>query len=127
MSIPLEFTPYGSNQSAIFDPEMQALLSKPISYHHHTAGMPPDVFAEDPAIGDMFEITSINHDREGKPFVSSFEARDFDTYPIWGVSFGLLMCHLLSVVARWCLHPLTLSVPQYAPHYVLYLIVPVAP
>ena len=100
LSLPLEFTPYGATQSAIFDPEMQELLSKPISYHHHEAGMVPDVFAADPAVSEMFEITSLNHDRGGKVFVSSMEARDFDTYPFWGVSICFQICHLLNIYAR---------------------------
>ena len=86
--VPLEFTQYGATQSAIFDPEMQELFSKPIAYNHHTGGVLAEPFKADPAINDMFEITSINHDRKGKEFVSSLEARDFDTYPFFGVSFS---------------------------------------
>lgn len=82
--VPLEFTQYGATQSAIFDPEMQELFSKPIAYNHHTGGVLAEPFKADPAINDMFEITSINHDRKGKEFVSSLEARDFDTYPFFG-------------------------------------------
>ena len=92
LAVPLEFTAYGANQSAIFDPEMQELLSKPISYNAHHGGILPDPFMEDPAISDMYAITSINHDRNGRAFISSLEARDFDTYPFWGVSLIYLIC-----------------------------------
>lgn len=88
LTLPLEFTHYGATQSAIFDSELQELLSKPIAYNHHTGGVLPDPFKADPAINSMFEITSINHDRKGKAFVTSIEARDFDTYPFFGVSFS---------------------------------------
>mmetsp|Transcript_20051 Transcript_20051/g.30737 ORF Transcript_20051/g.30737 Transcript_20051/m.30737 type:complete len:352 (-) Transcript_20051:210-1265(-) len=84
ISLPLEFTTYGSTQSAIFDTEMQELLSKPIAYNHHTGGILPGPFMEDPVLTAMYAVTSINHDMNGKAFISSLEARDFDTYPFWG-------------------------------------------
>ena len=95
LSVALEFTPYGATQSTIFDQEMQELLSKPISYNHHIAGALPEVFVEDRRVNDMYEITSINYDRNGRAFVSSMEARDFDTYPFWGVSFVVQYYHLI--------------------------------
>ena len=72
---------------------MQELLSKPITYNHHVGGILPDVFMEDPALTAMYTVTSINHDRNGTAFISSLEARDFDTYPFWGVSIlNLFIC-----------------------------------
>ena len=102
-------------------------MSKPIAYNHHRAGLLPDVFAADPAISEMFEITSLNHDREGKEFVSSIEARDFDTYPFWGVSICFQICHLLSVVARCEACISSHCSLQFVSHRVLCLIVSVAP
>jgi len=108
ISLPLEFTTYGSTQSAIFDTEMQELLSKPIAYNHHTGGILPGPFMEDPVLTAMYAVTSINHDMNGKAFISSLEARDFDTYPFWGVSILTLFIFLASLFVVQSLQLFTL-------------------
>lgn len=84
VSLPLEFTEYGTNGSKMFASErLREMLSEPITYNYHFLGITPDSFASDEGISTLFKMTSINHDLDGEPFVSGFES---SAYPYYGVS-----------------------------------------
>ena len=65
---------------------LQEVLQKEIPYNHHKRGLKPESFLAAPKLTDMFEITSTSVGGNGTAFVSSMEARDFETYPFWSVS-----------------------------------------
>ena len=66
--------------------EYQEMLKQPITYNHHVQGISPERFYREPGITDMFEITSLSYGTDERAFVSSVEARDFETYPYMAVS-----------------------------------------
>lgn len=81
-------TGYGIHNSTMFANEKVRSIAgtKNVTYNEHIKGIHPEVFLADPEVSEMFVITSVNADRNGVMFVSSFEARDTDLYPFFGVS-----------------------------------------
>ena len=82
---------------------------------------------EDPALTAMYAVTSINHDRNGKAFISSLEARDFDTYPFWGVSILSLFICVASLVIVQGLQLFSLPLLSLSYYPITYFTVSVAP
>eukprot|EP00816_Leptocylindrus_hargravesii_P013473 CAMPEP_0196825988 /NCGR_PEP_ID=MMETSP1362-20130617/93381_1 /TAXON_ID=163516 /ORGANISM="Leptocylindrus danicus, Strain CCMP1856" /LENGTH=285 /DNA_ID=CAMNT_0042206517 /DNA_START=670 /DNA_END=1528 /DNA_ORIENTATION=+ len=66
---------------------IEILATKPITYNNHAKGIQPESLEADEGANDMFVITSTSVARDGLRFVASIEARDFDTYPYFGVQF----------------------------------------
>ena len=62
------------------------ISTKNVTWNHHEAGITPKKFLANEGITSMFEINSLNVDSDGRPFVSSMEARNMDLYPFYGVS-----------------------------------------
>ena len=88
VSLRLEFTEYGIHGSKMFaDEELRDICaSDAVSYNHHQKGIEPDSLSSNLNLSSMFEITSISYDSNGRAFVSSMEAKDFETYPFYAVS-----------------------------------------
>ena len=60
------------------------LASKPVTTNLHHDGVEPSVFEASNNLNQFFKMLSTNVDRNGKPFASSIESRD---YPIYGVQW----------------------------------------
>mmetsp|Transcript_2300 Transcript_2300/g.3171 ORF Transcript_2300/g.3171 Transcript_2300/m.3171 type:complete len:336 (-) Transcript_2300:829-1836(-) len=89
VSLLLEFTKYGIENSSMFaDADIREITSEQkVAYNHHQMGIEPEHFMADEGIRDLFEVTSISHDLNGRPFVSSMEARDTTMYPYYAVQW----------------------------------------
>ena len=83
--MPLDFTEYGWYESTMFDSEndrVQEIAStQNVTFNRHRNGIEPERFLANDDLNSMFVITSVNKDLSGRSFVSSFEARDIETYP----------------------------------------------
>jgi gamma-glutamyl hydrolase len=55
-----------------------------ITMNNHHMGIEPNHFMNNENLTNMFHITSTNYDRNGRPFVSTIEAKD---YPIYGTQY----------------------------------------
>ncbi len=58
-----------------------------ITMNNHELGLPPDVFAKSSALKKLWKVTSINHDLQGRPFVSTIEPIYPSSFPVYGVQF----------------------------------------
>jgi len=90
ISLTLDFTEYGKTESKMFavaESIIEIAAIKPIIYNNHAKGIQPESLEADEGANDMFVITSTSVARDGLRFVASIEARDFDTYPYFGVQF----------------------------------------
>eukprot|EP00118_Oscarella_pearsei_P025896 m.308990 g.308990 ORF g.308990 m.308990 type:complete len:312 (+) comp45233_c0_seq1:73-1008(+) len=86
-SIPLQFVK-GYETSRLFKncpPEVIQILSEePVTMNNHQEGVDPEVFSVTSALTSFFQVLSVNKDRKGKSFVSTFEAYH---YPIYGTQW----------------------------------------
>jgi len=89
VSLVLEFTKYGIRDSNMFaDEDVQEICaSDAVAYNHHQRGIEPDALLANEGLNDMFEITSISYDTNGRAFVSSMEAKDVERYPYYAVQW----------------------------------------
>ena len=90
ISLTLDFTEYGKTKSKMFavaESIIELAATKPINYNNHGKGIQPETVEADEGANNMFVITSTSVTPNGLRFVSSIEARDFDTYPYFGVQF----------------------------------------
>jgi gamma-glutamyl hydrolase len=70
------------------DPELfHAIQTKNITMNNHHQGIPPQRFRDMPELTRYWNITSINYDANGKPFVSTIEPRHPTTFPVYGVQY----------------------------------------
>jgi gamma-glutamyl hydrolase len=87
LAIPLEFTEH-ARKSRLFggasDEIFSNLAKKNITANVHHFSIQPELYANNDLLKDMFEVLSYNHDRKGRPFVSSIEGRNL---PIYGVQW----------------------------------------
>lgn len=65
----------------------KAVTTQNITLNNHQQGIRPETFAADPILSKHWQVTSINHDQAGVPFVSTVEPMDPDTFPFWGVQY----------------------------------------
>eukprot|EP00816_Leptocylindrus_hargravesii_P004754 CAMPEP_0196826720 /NCGR_PEP_ID=MMETSP1362-20130617/93771_1 /TAXON_ID=163516 /ORGANISM="Leptocylindrus danicus, Strain CCMP1856" /LENGTH=346 /DNA_ID=CAMNT_0042207307 /DNA_START=33 /DNA_END=1073 /DNA_ORIENTATION=- len=88
VSMALEFTHFGIEESNMFAQSdvRDVAASEHVAYNHHHMGIEPGVFLADKGLTDMFAISSVNVDLNGRPFVSSIEARD-GKFPYYGVQW----------------------------------------
>mmetsp|Transcript_4026 Transcript_4026/g.5841 ORF Transcript_4026/g.5841 Transcript_4026/m.5841 type:complete len:348 (+) Transcript_4026:5024-6067(+) len=90
ISLTLDFTEYGKTKSKMFavaESIIEIAATKPINYNNHQDGVSPEILEADEGANNMFVITSTSVTPSGLRFVASIEARDFDTYPYFGVQF----------------------------------------
>ena len=70
------------------DEAMVASLSHhPITMNNHQRGIEPDQFYSDSKLTALWNVTSINHDRKGRPFVSTIEPINPELFPFYGVQY----------------------------------------
>uniref|UniRef100_A0A7S2PDS4 folate gamma-glutamyl hydrolase n=1 Tax=Leptocylindrus danicus TaxID=163516 RepID=A0A7S2PDS4_9STRA len=88
VSMALEFTHFGIEESNMFarSDVRDVAASERVAYNHHHQGIEPRFFLADKGLVDMFAISSVNLDLNGRPFVSSIEARD-GKFPYYGVQW----------------------------------------
>lgn len=65
----------------------EIVTNQPVTMNNHEFGLKPETFERCPGLRDMFQITSVNTDRKGTPFVSTIESRDPHRYPYYGVQY----------------------------------------
>ena len=87
LSIPLEFTS-DAKTSVLFESasvEVMTILAKEnVTMNNHHYGLYPDHFNSINALQSFYKVISLNHDRQGVPFVSTIEAFK---YPIFGLQW----------------------------------------
>jgi gamma-glutamyl hydrolase len=58
-----------------------------VTMNNHMNGVEPGAFTSNQNLNRLFRITSVNHDRKGRPFVSTIEPRHTKTFPFYGVQY----------------------------------------
>lgn len=58
-----------------------------VTMNNHQNGITPERFQSDKALSAVWRITSINYDKAGRPFVSTIEPVDNETFPFYGVQY----------------------------------------
>jgi gamma-glutamyl hydrolase len=87
ISLPLENV-VASSSSLYADPAIyETVRNYPITMNNHHQGITPQDFADHPMLSSWWNVTSINHDRKGQPFVSTMEPIAPETLPIYGVQY----------------------------------------
>jgi gamma-glutamyl hydrolase len=91
MSVPLEnivVASSSSSSSLYADPAIyETVRNYPVTMNHHRKGITPQDFADHPKLSKWWNVTSINHDRRGQPFVSTIEPLSPETFPFYGVQY----------------------------------------
>lgn len=86
MSLPLEqVLPY-----KLYKPHriFTSVNTRNITMNNHQMGISPEIFAQNPLLTSLWRVTSMNHDAEGRAFVSSIEPLgDTQDFPVFGVQF----------------------------------------
>jgi len=89
-AIPLQFTADAKTSVMFSDaPQllMDALSKRNITLNDHECGVTPTTYASNAKLKKFFKVLSTNVDRNGKPFVSTIEARDSAHYPIFATQW----------------------------------------
>jgi len=75
-----------SSQSRLYSESyiQEIVITEDVAMNNHIMGVRPSVFESNDYLSTMFRVTSMNLDRQGKPFVSSIES---DFYPFYGVQY----------------------------------------
>lgn len=63
----------------------QTVISRNTTLNNHHLGLHPATFWSSPSLQSVWEITSINHDENGRPFVSTLEPVSY--LPFYGVQY----------------------------------------
>ena len=87
LMLPLEITPEGYKSRMLHKIApacLKKLETEPCTMNNHKMGITPYKFKQHKGISDFYKIVSINHDRKGRPFVSTMEAYH---YPFYGVQW----------------------------------------
>lgn len=81
----------------LYEVEPRELYADPIVYltvtqrnvtmNNHQLGVSPDRFRDNNLASQLWDITSINTDSNGQPFVSTIEPHHPDIFPIYGVQY----------------------------------------
>jgi gamma-glutamyl hydrolase len=84
-SIPLESVRIGQLYA---DPTIYStVVTKPVTLNNHKLGIEPGHFLGNEKLTKVWNITSINHDSNGRPFVSTIEPMDPNRFPLYGVQY----------------------------------------
>lgn len=80
---------YGVRPVGLYsDPKIYSTaIHRNITMNNHDLGVSPARFAADRKLGGLFQMTSFNFDRTGRPFVSTMEPVDPDIFPVYGVQY----------------------------------------
>jgi len=65
----------------------QTVQTRNVTMNNHERGIEPNQFLRNDKLRLLWEITSTNQDKSGRPFVSTIEPVDPDRFPIYGVQF----------------------------------------
>jgi gamma-glutamyl hydrolase len=69
----------------------QIVTTQNVTMNNHQLGMTVDDFYnyndQDSTLSQVWKVTSINHDRRGRPFVSTIEPVDPDQFPLYGTQY----------------------------------------
>lgn len=65
----------------------QTVQTKNVTMNNHKKAIEPDHFLSNDRLRLLWDITSINHDKSGRPFVSTIEPVDPDRFPFYGVQY----------------------------------------
>ena len=87
VSWPVELT---SEESELYNQNRiirQIVTEQPVTMNNHEFGITPSRFHSLKGLTDLFRITSINHDSNGAPFVSTIEPKHPEQYPYYGVQY----------------------------------------
>jgi gamma-glutamyl hydrolase len=84
-SIPLESVRFGQ----LYDDPIiyQTVTEAPVTLNNHQLGVEPDHFLRNEKLTSVWNITSINYDSNGRPFVSTIEPIDPLRFPLYGVQY----------------------------------------
>jgi gamma-glutamyl hydrolase len=66
---------------------LEAVTRHSITMNNHQQGIEPAHFLQNPSLTSFWTVTSTNHDRNGRPFVSTIEPVSDKTMPIYGVQY----------------------------------------
>eukprot|EP00762_Andalucia_godoyi_P002235 ANDGO_07496.mRNA.1 Gamma-glutamyl hydrolase A len=116
ITLPLSFTP-AAKSSAMFGSSapqdiVNILGSEAVTMNNHGYGISPSTFNQTKGLGDVFQVTSLNQDREGRTFVSTIEA---PTYGLYGTQW-----HPEKPQFEWTTEEVTSHTPNaiYANQYI---------
>ena len=65
----------------------ETVQTRNVTMNNHRRGVEPDRFFQNDKLSLLWDVTSINHDKSGRPFVSTMEPMDPDRFPIYGVQY----------------------------------------
>jgi gamma-glutamyl hydrolase len=65
----------------------QTVLERNVTMNNHEQGIEPERFQVDAKLRSLWNVTSINQDANGRPFVSTIEPHDPDRFPMYGVQY----------------------------------------
>jgi len=89
MSLPLDLVTSSQDDTLLYADSRihDIVMSQNVTLNFHHMGIEPSVFRNDAGLMNMFFITSINHDRNGRPFVSTMEPKNPSLHPFYGVQY----------------------------------------
>jgi gamma-glutamyl hydrolase len=78
-----------SHPSSLYsDPTIyETVRDYPVTMNNHHQGISPLDFQNSANLPLLWHVTSINHDRQGQPFVSTIEPVNPQTFPFYGVQY----------------------------------------
>eukprot|EP00045_Choanoeca_perplexa_P018356 m.288947 g.288947 ORF g.288947 m.288947 type:complete len:333 (+) comp17791_c0_seq4:6490-7488(+) len=121
LSLPLEFTA-AATTSRLFQNMSQhlktSLATENLTSNLHHDGVEPTVYSSGqyPLLNDFFDVLSLNHDRNNKPFVSTVEAKN---YPIYATQWHPERPQFEWVIARNINHSMDAVLAMQAVSHVL--------
>jgi gamma-glutamyl hydrolase len=85
LSIPLESVRVSQLYA---DPTIfKTVVERPVTMNNHKLGVEPSHFLQNDKLTQVWNITSINHDVNGRPFVSTIEPVNPQRFPLYGVQY----------------------------------------
>ena len=73
----------GAGGSGLLSPTLREWFqTKNVTVNYHHDGLKPSTFESNGKLANFFKVLSTNTDANGKPFVSTIEARDFPIYAV---------------------------------------------
>jgi len=85
LPLPLELTKHAKHSKVFSDSKLRDWSStQSITMNNHENGVTPENFENDKRLSKLFTVLSTNVDRDGQPFVSTVEAKN---YPIVGTQW----------------------------------------
>jgi gamma-glutamyl hydrolase len=90
ISLPLLINPKTYRQSSRLYNDTNVYTSVtqyPITMNNHHQGIEPLRLAQNPSLEQLWHVTSTNVDLNGRPFVSTAEPKDPESFPFYGVQY----------------------------------------